>query len=78
MLLPALSKAKEKARRIHCLSNLKQVGIALRMHADDNHDRLPYHHEPGGAWLWDLHARLADHITDNGANREILYCPPST
>jgi prepilin-type N-terminal cleavage/methylation domain-containing protein/prepilin-type processing-associated H-X9-DG protein len=41
MLLPALSKAKEKAQRIRCLSNNKQLGLAWIMFADDNDDMLP-------------------------------------
>jgi prepilin-type N-terminal cleavage/methylation domain-containing protein len=41
MLLPALGKAKDKAKRIACLNNLKQVSLALAMYADDNKDRLP-------------------------------------
>ena len=41
MLLPALSKAKEKANAIVCLNNLKQWGLAAQIYATDNADYLP-------------------------------------
>jgi prepilin-type N-terminal cleavage/methylation domain-containing protein/prepilin-type processing-associated H-X9-DG protein len=41
MLLPALAKAKERANRIACLSNLKQWGLALDMYLDDNNQIFP-------------------------------------
>ena len=41
MLLPALARAKQKAIRISCTSNLKQLGHALQMYIDDHEDRLP-------------------------------------
>jgi prepilin-type N-terminal cleavage/methylation domain-containing protein len=41
MLLPALAKAKQKAQRISCVNNLKQVGTAYRIWENDNGDRFP-------------------------------------
>jgi prepilin-type N-terminal cleavage/methylation domain-containing protein/prepilin-type processing-associated H-X9-DG protein len=41
MLLPALAKAKARAQRISCVNDLKQVGLAFRIWAGDNGDRLP-------------------------------------
>lgn len=37
MLLPALSKAKEKAQRVSCTNKLRQMGLSLRMYVDDFH-----------------------------------------
>jgi prepilin-type N-terminal cleavage/methylation domain-containing protein/prepilin-type processing-associated H-X9-DG protein len=51
MLLPALARAKARAIQINCVSNLKQVGTAIQMFADDNADTLP----PGpDSPLWGL------------------------
>jgi prepilin-type N-terminal cleavage/methylation domain-containing protein/prepilin-type processing-associated H-X9-DG protein len=41
MLLPALSKAKEKANATSCLNNLKQWAVAVQIYATDNQDFLP-------------------------------------
>jgi prepilin-type N-terminal cleavage/methylation domain-containing protein len=41
LLLPALGRAKSKAHRIACLSNQKQIGLALNLWAGDHDDRYP-------------------------------------
>ena len=41
MLLPALSQAREKARRINCAGNLKQIGLAMRMYSSDFNEQFP-------------------------------------
>ena len=42
LLLPALSSAREKAREIGCVGNLKQLGLVLASYAGDNNERYPY------------------------------------
>src|SRR5213082_1168742 len=41
MLLPALTRAKDKSKTVNCLSNLKQLSVCWHLYAVDNHDLLP-------------------------------------
>jgi len=41
MLLPALARAREQARRANCISNLKQMGLAIHMYAQDYSEYFP-------------------------------------
>jgi prepilin-type N-terminal cleavage/methylation domain-containing protein len=59
MLLPALSSAKERALRVNCTSNLKQIGIGVNMYVTDSNDYMPICGWPGpGASLhpWQTHS----------------------
>ena len=55
MLLPALSKAREKARATSCLNNIKQVMLAQLMYGSDNNDIVPtcvnYPRASWASWL---------------------------
>jgi prepilin-type N-terminal cleavage/methylation domain-containing protein len=53
MLLPALAKAKQKAQRISCLNNEKEIGTAYRLWAGDNGDKVPAQQNSGalGGWM---------------------------
>jgi len=46
MLLPALSKAKQKGQMAKCISNMKQIGLGTTMYAEDNNDS--FHHTKDG------------------------------
>jgi len=77
LLLPALASAKEKSRRTKCMSNLRQLGIALRIYADENKERFPQF-VVDGTWLWDLPKEMANEIAKQGAQPEVFYCPGIT
>ena len=42
MLLPVLVRAREKARQVNCISDLRQIGLALQMYSIDWNGALPY------------------------------------
>lgn len=75
MLLPALSKAKQKAQAIYCLNNLKQVQLAVVMYTGDNGERFPDNDGTtitSNAWVtgalkWDLPPSAPDLDNTNTA-----------
>src|SRR5476651_2887290 len=57
MLLPALARAKQKGQQAVCLSNLKQIGVAIQMYLNDTQDYFPDRRDlksalPGGYHPW--------------------------
>lgn len=75
MLLPALSLAKEKARRTQCLNNLHQFAIAITVYAGENRDKLPEITSPGNGWAWDLPDNAAEAMLQSGVMKKTFYCP---
>jgi len=80
LLLPAISRAKERANRTRCKSNLHQVGLALEMYAEANRDLLPdcTSNNPsffGSYWPWDLNTNVVIALEAHGVTRKVLYCP---
>ena len=61
MLLPALNQAREKARRISCISNLKQIGLSLKQYAMDYAGRFPDPVGPIGLNKLRIHGYLTNH-----------------
>ncbi len=73
MLLPALSKAKEKAKAVKCMGNLRQMGLAMILYTDD------YQHYPPGidqsvqsSWIWPA---LLRKFIQQGQSVELFKCP---
>jgi prepilin-type N-terminal cleavage/methylation domain-containing protein/prepilin-type processing-associated H-X9-DG protein len=54
LLLPALARAKQKARELQCLSNLKELGLGCALYAVDNEDLLPASSHQGASWIGKL------------------------
>lgn len=78
LLLPALAAAKQKAWATDCMSNLHQIGLGMKMYADDSNGRYP---KSGGVIPWNQ----KDPVTDNYSwmqqifryvqNTNVYHCP---
>jgi prepilin-type N-terminal cleavage/methylation domain-containing protein/prepilin-type processing-associated H-X9-DG protein len=73
MLLPALSKARAKARTSSCLSNLKQLGVANFMYTQDYDGRIVLGWQAAAPSTWE-EGRLNVYFTDNAIRR----CPSNS
>ncbi|MBQ6474135.1 MAG: DUF1559 domain-containing protein [Victivallales bacterium] len=87
MLLPALSKAREKARSISCSSNLKNLGLAEHMYSQDNEDFfMPSQYDemteapPSGTFLTDNQWHWVDlawpylHFSSQATSSSVVLC----
>src|SRR5438477_3856396 len=55
MLLPALSRAKEKANRTACINNLRNLALAMTMYTHDNNEMMPWcqwYNDYGPSWIY--------------------------
>jgi prepilin-type N-terminal cleavage/methylation domain-containing protein len=73
MLLPALSRAKERAIRTKCLGNIKQFNLGILMYGNENAERLPVSN--GGSWPWDITVDVAQTMARASVTRDVMYDP---
>ncbi|MBE7504556.1 MAG: type II secretion system protein [Verrucomicrobiales bacterium] len=71
MLLPALSRAKAKAKQVHCTNNLKQVGLAVLLYADDHKNRVRISSPLDNQFTW---GGLV-YSNQNVGSRSVFLCP---
>jgi prepilin-type N-terminal cleavage/methylation domain-containing protein len=84
LLLPALARAKEKARRVTCMNNLKQIGLAMRLWGDNYDGKFPWKvPKSDGGGMPDGSATNYVNFQLSLASRElvtpkVLLCPSDT
>jgi prepilin-type N-terminal cleavage/methylation domain-containing protein len=79
MLLPALGRAKEKSKRVVCLSNGKQMSLAVTMWAGDNDGALPSGEpDAGGNQHWGQPGTEAYEALTASVSTDVFQCPSFT
>ena len=74
MLLPALKKAREKARQIQCAGNQRQVGMVFQFYLSDYKDYYPPYNLFGQSWVWGL-TKVTNLAADNNQRKKLGYAP---
>ncbi len=84
ILLPVLEKAKDRANRASCMSNLHQQGMSFAIYTSDDNNLYPdlryapFTTTPGtavGAWAWDISTNFTGRMIDDGCSRNVFYDP---
>jgi prepilin-type N-terminal cleavage/methylation domain-containing protein/prepilin-type processing-associated H-X9-DG protein len=75
MLLPALAKAKEKAVRIQCMNNEKQLALAMTIYGNEATPRDALPPMDVGNWAWDIPTNVVGLVQNSGGIRNVFYCP---
>jgi len=77
ILMPVLGRAREMSRRTGCLANLRSLGQAMYMYAQDNHDRLPNSNPPGTVSDYDATNYVLVRLNDLYVNSPAAFHCPS-
>jgi prepilin-type N-terminal cleavage/methylation domain-containing protein len=84
ILLPVLAKARERANRASCMSNLHQQGMSMTLYCSDSNNKYPdlrytpFTTTPGtayGNWPWDISTNFTDVMIQDGCTRNVFYDP---